>query len=417
VLLAALGCNKDPEPQAQAEQQPEETAEAAELTGCAALVATVIQCNPSLAGLRAKAVEDCEKQRDDLGHDELLACAGASDCDVFRACGEAVDTKYQAQREAQRVAKRVAALRAQMSKGKWQAATDECATMGADADKYDDLKTACADAVRGGHKALVGELTKMRDELSPMESFAKCLDLTEAAGRLTEADVAGAKQLCAELKVVGRIQAVDEAVETAVTSGKGRLPYECEWAVKDLEKLKGEWAKAQLTRVRAACFESLPKRIAGSVVEQLTKLRDAGVPPKKSMCWNLKQLLEKLPEGQADDVRQLCAEVGVLGALSAAMTEVSAALAEKSPNVPYRCASALGKLEKIGSKWATARSAELARKCYLELGEVVLRAHVPKMKYVCAYQAKKVYQGVKKYALSSPELDGLMGRAAKLCGK
>ncbi len=384
---------------------------------CADLVRRAVDCTPSLANLQDKAVQDCVVEADDPGHDELLACARSETCEAFLHCGNAVDAKYQQAREARRVARKVDALEQQLTSGHWRDAYDDCDTLRELAEKHAPMKAVCAKTVRAGHAALTTSVTKMRDQLSAEDTFNVCEDLQELAAQVNAASLGAAMQLCAEVALIGRVKAAKSAVVRAIKAGSGPIPDECEWAVKDLQKVKGAWANRQLLEIKAACYQELPKRAATGLTGRLTALRDSGGPVTGAPCRNLKPILAQLDAPKAAALKELCAEVAVLSTLAKATQDAAAAIAQSVPRVPVRCASALQRLDKVGSVWAKSKAAELAGKCYSELGVIVLEEHVPKMKFVCAYQAKKVFQGVRKYALSSPRLDELMKSAAPLCDK
>ena len=60
---------------------------------------------------------------------------------------------------------------------------------------------------------------------------------------------------------------------------------------------------------------------------------------------------------------------------------------------------------------------EVVKACFVVAGQHVLAARLPKMKYVCDFNVKKIYTAVQKYQLKDPAIDAHIEAAKTLCDK
>ena len=162
------------------------------------------------------------------------------------------------------------------------------------------------------------------------------------------------------------------------------------------------------------CGALFTKTIAAATAD-LRAIRDQGGDPE-GKCFDLTLTAEKVsPEAKAT-AEALCKEVDASRRASEAIAKAKAHLEAKTHEVPFECGTAVDDLDKIGNDWSRAKLAEVTQSCYVDLGNIILPAMVPTMKYICDYQVEQVYKNVKKYSLKDPALDPWIEQAAAKCG-
>ncbi len=164
-----------------------------------------------------------------------------------------------------------------------------------------------------------------------------------------------------------------------------------------------------------AC-DGIVKEAIGEASKELLAIRDKGEDSIKA-CVELKGAAEAGGPEAVAAAEALCEEAEASAYAAEGMAQAKANAAANKADMPIRCSMALEKLQALNNDWAKGRAKEAAQGCYVDLGEVILAAEVPKMKYSCSYHAQQVYDVVKAYDLHDPELDVLMAKADGLCAK
>lgn len=410
-LFTAPGCKKD---------KGDDDEDSKPKASCGDFTDKLVECKPNQKDLKEKIKEDCEEQlkSDTAGMVENLNCATESDCDDFEECVKDVHKKFRKERQAARIAERMTGLEKFVEDKKWKEAAQICRTF---ADAVEDnpvFQKLCNQTAKGATAELFIELTKMRDDLAPKDEFSKCQDLKSMAKKNSDEDALKAEELCKEVKVAGRVKKVFDAIDVAVKEGKGRVPFECEWAIKDLSKLDSEWGKKTTTKVKKACDEDLPKKLMKSGMDALKKMRDTGETKDAfSKCFDLQRLTKELGDEEKKAAKTLCEETKASKDAHEALAEAANAAKDKKDQLPFKCGWAIEKLEKVDTDWAKEMAKKVAQECFVTAGQHVLAAKVPKMKYVCDFNVKKVFQGVAKYQLKDPAIDSWIEKSKKLCDK
>jgi hypothetical protein len=75
------------------------------------------------------------------------------------------------------------------------------------------------------------------------------------------------------------------------------------------------------------------------------------------------------------------------------------------------------KLNDLTSAFAAAQKKKLFDACYSRLGVIVLDRQIPRTKGECEFSVLMMYQAVKTYGLTDPELTGRIRLVEKPCKK
>jgi hypothetical protein len=163
---------------------------------------------------------------------------------------------------------------------------------------------------------------------------------------------------------------------------------------------------------------SLPATAAAALEVQLTKLRDSGKAEQfLSLCNDYKEFARKVgPDTRTKAVR-LCREVDISRTVEKAVAQAKDKLEKKEARLPFDCRLAYKDLKSLESKWAHTARMRIVKHCYLKLGQAILSARVPAMKYVCDLEVKKVYQVLRRLDLKNDNLIALVARAKPLCSR
>lgn len=295
-----------------------------------------------------------------------------------------------------------------------------CRLLKDELDGHDTLGELCEEARRGGYESLRAALESVRDELrTDSETFGLCLDLKDAAAVVGPEAVPGAEKLCLEAGAVEHVVRAHAAIEAAVAKGEARVPFECGTALSRLGELTGSaWAAAQRRDVTQKCHVELPKRLMEPAMASLAQARDSGeLGDALTRCWTLERMVEDWPEAERKPTATLCGELRQVANVARADELLDTAIAGRKDMLPYPCTSTLTSLSKLDSDWSRKTAARLAQRCFVDLGRFVLAARVPKMRYVCDFNVRRVMEGLARYRISSPALDVLVARAhsTRLC--
>lgn len=119
---------------------------------------------------------------------------------------------------------------------------------------------------------------------------------------------------------------------------------------------------------------------------------------------------------QEEKLNLVCRENLAAVKVERALAEAAANIKAKRPKIPNSCRTALDEIEKIDSKWAKTKTADLIKSCYEDLGAIVLRAVTPGAKS-CGSAPRDVYDAVEKHEIKSETLKALMVRSDPICAK
>ena len=165
--------------------------------------------------------------------------------------------------------------------------------------------------------------------------------------------------------------------------------------------------------VKKLCGDLFTKAL-DTATKDLEAIRDKGGDPE-GKCFDLTLTAEKVSPEAKTKAEALCKEVDAARRASEAVAEAKKNLDAKTNEVPFQCGMAVEDLEKIGNEWSKTKLAEVAKACYVDLGNNILPAVVPTMQYVCDYQVSQVFKAVKKYNLKDTNLDPWIEKAAPRC--
>ncbi len=169
--------------------------------------------------------------------------------------------------------------------------------------------------------------------------------------------------------------------------------------------------------IKEACAKFFEAAHVG-LTTQLTEARDNStkLEDRHTMCFRLSDAAEKTGKDKAA-AETLCKEVDLAAVIPEIVAEVDTFIGEKKAEIPFNCTYNIDRLAELESEWAKGAAQELAKKCFLQLGQVVLDTHVPGMKYSCNFHVKKVFEAAKKFNLSGEAFDARIEEAKALCDK
>ncbi len=176
------------------------------------------------------------------------------------------------------------------------------------------------------------------------------------------------------------------------------------------------WKEDLSDELKAKC-KGLPAKATAALMKDITAKRDAGkVSYKEVKCWDLKRYAKKAGPAVLKKAEVLCKEIALARDVKSVKEAVAKNLKKASPYLPYQCSEKqLTKYRKLGTPYAKKVVGLIINECYKKLGLYILQKKVPKMKYSC--WSKDVYNGIKKYKITSPKIDELMKKAAEKCEK
>ncbi|MDX9719389.1 MAG: hypothetical protein RBU37_01485 [Myxococcota bacterium] len=168
--------------------------------------------------------------------------------------------------------------------------------------------------------------------------------------------------------------------------------------------------------IKAKCAE-FSQQVITALTTEITTLRDEGKEDSEmwTKCYNLEEAAKKVSEEDGKKAKQLCEEAKAAADMKKTMELAQKNIDNKIIDFPWECDNTVEALEKIVSDWSKEKVAEVAKKCYLELGTIIMADKVPGMKYSCSYPLEKIIKGAVKWNLSSPEFDALREQAKPLC--
>ena len=388
----------------------------ASASDCQRLIDRLIRCIPGYGqNKRDQLIQKCSDASSAAEMSVMMQCARKADCTSFKTCLEDSEEQSQKLSRERRMLARIADLRTAMSEKRWKEARDTCQLYSDE--KHEEFENLCEDVRRGYRDWLFVDLRSQRDSLKvKSDYYGRCLDLKDMAKADSQELAAEAGDLCLEVDTAKRVQRARTEIAASLREGRGRVPYECGSATKELEKLSSDWAKMTLKVIRKECEEDLPKQLVQDHVDDLAHMRDTGdTKDGFTKCFDLKRLVKSLSEEEQEKATALCNEVEAADDLKQALADTERAVLNKVAKVPFKCAWALKKLEGLtASDWAKKQVSKLARECYVEVGHFVLTAHVEDMRD-CEFNVRKVLAAVAKYELSDPLIDGLVADAKEKC--
>lgn len=370
---------------------------------CAQLVDKMAECKPDRfpADKKATIIEKCEKES--VKDAAMLAAAGpcvSKSCDEFESCMDAAQ-------EAGRKTKYLADIKEASEKKDYSKISYTCERI---VEKKTDaeLVKACQDLAKTATTDLKGQLDKLLADKKDDEKFL-CGDYKQFAKIVSEEEGKSAETFCSEFS--GKVRAGAKSAEitkaTEAKDWKTSAIYSCPDT--DEEKKK----EADLA---AACLDFYTKATA-DLTAGLTKARDELKGDDAFVCLDLKRYAKKVSDDEEKKANTLCDEVDWADDVSKTLAAVKEATAKGE--VPFECGYTGEKLDGLGTDWAKAQSAALAKECYVVLGKAVIEKQLPEMKYTCDYQVKKVLEGLDKYKLTDPSLDTVLANEnlKKLCNR
>jgi hypothetical protein len=297
---------------------------------CEALIDKLIECSDEKPSDSEKKefLEKCEKNKDNDRFKAMMTCTSESSCGAFEKCTEK-------KREEARLAEELKELKEKPEDGQY---TCERLLKDSDTKDNEDVKAACAvvhetlgaaklaeikkeadggnasSAIRScGYalkdevlaanealktycdklpgdvvKALTKTVTELRDGGKKVE-FKVCYDLEQIAEKTGEEAGKAAKTLCREAKSAEKIAATLEKIKEELRTDSPSYVYDCDYRMKDLQKLDSEWAKKAMAPLTKACFQDLGKVL-------LTKTKD------QRWCGSTeKKIIEGLDKYPTDD--------------------------------------------------------------------------------------------------------------------
>jgi hypothetical protein len=426
-LVPASGCNtSEPAAEAAPEAAHAEASKAGASKGfdCAAAVAKKLECAPEVKGeSRDQLIAECSTRTAAAGTEgerarkQFGACLAEKTCAEYTRCKLASASDELRANQTVRAKMQLTKLKELAASASWTDAAEICAVFADAAADSADFKTTCDGVARDATKALTAELLRIRDSLGPEDTVVRCVDLEKLARKVSPEAEAQAVLLCRELGVVRRVNESKDAVTKALAGGAGEVPFQCGWAIQDLQGLESPWATRTLSEVKKACNEELPRQLLDVSKTSLAAMRDSGATAEGfSKCFDFKRLARTLGSAAEESAKALCDEVDVAGDVKKALDEAKAASEKQAEELPFLCDYTIGRLEKLtGSTWAKDKAQDLARACYVDAGRSVLQKKLPGMKVGCDFQVQKVYDGARKFALVDPSVDALLLQAETKC--
>lgn len=181
----------------------------------------------------------------ELDDEPLQACVGQATCEEFITCIDALELEHKARGQASEVAS---------AKAKSDADTLESLCLHPEGEP---LIEACDEAMPMLLASLRAKVEGVRDEASPPDLEA-CNDLRVAAKRVSADEVKAAERLCKEARVASLVgKALTDARAFTDAKKTDDLPYECQGAVEELDRIDSAWAKDKRDEVIKACYHEL----------------------------------------------------------------------------------------------------------------------------------------------------------------
>ncbi len=410
-----MGCNKDDTSAA-----PVPAAGEGKLD-CAKAVARRTECLPELkVDGGAKQVALCESiaASDPMkAKAQFGSCLDAPSCAEYAKCAMALAAEQAKFSQAAKATRRLVELHRLVSEKKWSDAGTICRVYADATVESPDFKAACEAVAAAAVKAISDELVAIRDKLLSEDTVLKCVDLLAVAKKVSPEALAAAEVLCAELKVVRRVTEARAAVGKAREDLSAQVPFQCEWALRDLDGIESAWAQSTRSAVAKECNVDLPKELISAAEKRLLAMRDSGdTKDGFSRCFEFKRLAKTLSVDAAARAEALCDEVDLASDVKKALDEAADATEKQAEELPFACDYTIERLEKLGtSDWAKERIVALARACYIDVGKSILAKKVPGMNVGCDYHVQKVFDGVTRFKLADAAIDGLVLQARAQC--
>jgi hypothetical protein len=239
--------------------------------------------------------------------------------------------------------------------------------------------SARAEAIRAAARAgrwgeAFDRCTRQPASYSDPELRAACAEVLAATARLSDAERATALYRCEPSEDRAKLAAAAPGFEAACAELGGR----------------------QLAALEAA---AAARRDAGE--------RDQGA------CRELIKIAEIVGGDAVARAQLRCTEIEVAAEAVAAIRQARANAAAATPEVPFRCDTALAKLVQLDSDWARRTLADVARACFAELGPVVLAALAREAQRRCPFELKRLADAASKHAAAA-ELPDVAAFRARL---
>lgn len=314
-----------------------------------------------------------------------LACGGGGECEqAFDKEIECSDRPDEAKKEMKDMRKAaIAACNADKSNPRMKAAI-ECGKK----KSCDEFEACKLEARSAKDIAEIEENMAAGKNTEAMKTCSYRLDTYKAAPAFKEACE---KAFTAAFAKLDNDDARDDARFSCTASGDGK-----------------EWI-ATSPAFKAGC-ESLKTQLEGIV----TKQRDEATKYDYGTCASYKDMVKALDETSVDSSEMLCEEANKAEAFSKAMAAAKTNIDDKKNNVPYECKSFLSDKDKFtGSEWYASKASELAKRCYADLGKVVLAG----VTSYCPLDAKDTHAMAAEYKLAEgdAELTALLAKTEDKC--
>lgn len=233
-LLTTSGCKKKP--------------------SCELLYTRLDKCVDDFDLKKDKFVKRCNKKKDKAIVKEQIKCSKITDCDKFKTCIKESSKRARAKSVQEDFEKN-------LKEGKIKQVLLAC--------KYDkkylteDLKKKCGEIQNKQWTDAKTKAIKVRDA-GVKNDWELCTTLkTVAAGLGDDAKKKEAKELCAEMSVAKNVAATLKKAQTALSSAKPAMPFECSWTITSLDKqkVKTAWMAAKRKALVDTCYTKLGKKV------------------------------------------------------------------------------------------------------------------------------------------------------------
>ena len=281
-------------------------------------------------------LRECAEHADDAESEEVFACCEVKECDAFNACvKKAGEGKAEAAR-AQRVKDGIEKLTKQLADKAWRDARWTCDGLKADLKDGSQEKMVCDGVPRQALAAYTTELTALRDKGEEDSSF-KCFELKDAAKAVSEDEAKKAGVLCDEVAGAARATAAIAAARKNVQESLANIPFDCDLALDELEKIGSDFAKRKAKDVATACYSDLGKLVLSAKVPTMQYVCDYAVQKvwDAARKWSL----------QEGDLTAWLEKAKPLCDKSAAPVDPNAPVPPPDPNAPVPPPIAAGELD------------------------------------------------------------------------
>ena len=251
-----------------------------------------------------------------------------------------------------------------------------------------EYKAACKAVKRTIFEHLEKALGAERASFSSTDNTARCRTLLKMVGEIAPLRVANVQALCSDLKASQSLGKAKLAIGRKLMDLTLIHPYECDFAKKEIAKLKTDFASTLQTEWNNTCGD-----FGGIYIAVFDKRwREARAKTDSSLksfpCATTVLAKDKLDPKQYGYLVEICAEVKAEKVARTAIHAAREDIADSAPTVDYRCSQAAELLGALNTTWAAKRRTDLLTACDLQLGKVMVERY-PKTKFLsCPWQLK-----------------------------